>query len=112
MIYVKVYGGAIASVPPDATAFAHRNAFLVYQFYANSVNQLPPFPSDGFELVNNMVAALDPAPKAAYPNYIDPTLTSDEWQSLYFADHITRLEQIKQEFDPTNVFNFQQAIPP
>lgn len=107
-----VYGGAIASVPANATAFAHRDAFLVYQFYANSANKLPPFPNDGISLMANMLAALDPAPTAGYPNYIDPTLTTQQWQSLYFADHLSQLEQVKREVDPINVFNFQQAITP
>jgi len=109
---VDLYGGEIASVPADATAFAHRDAFLVYQLYASSLSTLPPYPVDGVSFVNDMLTALDANPKAAYPNYIDPTLTSEQWQLFYFADHMARLEQIKRDYDPNNVFNFQQAIPP
>lgn len=80
--------------------------------YASSATSLPPYPSDGVLFVDNMLAALEPDPKAAYPNYIDPTLTPERWQSLYFGNHITRLEQIKRDYGPNNVFNFDQAIPP
>ena len=106
-----VYGGAISSIPADATAFAHRDAFLVYQFYANTANQLPPFPDDGVSFVNGMLTALEPQPRAAYPNYIDPILSSNDWQSLYFGSNIDRLKKIKEDIDPGNVFNFQQVIP-
>jgi len=111
-VEADVYGGAIAAVQANATSFAHRDAFLVYQLYANTASKLPPYPSDGVPFVDNMLSALEPNATAAYPNYIDPTLTQEQWQSLYFADHMTRLQQIKREVDPNNVFNFQQAIPP
>ncbi|KIJ43717.1 Glucooligosaccharide oxidase [Sphaerobolus stellatus SS14] len=70
-----LYGGAIASISSNATAFVHRNAFIVYQFYASTSNALPPFPDDGITFVNNMVSAVQPNVIAAYANYIDPTLT-------------------------------------
>ncbi|KIJ33023.1 Glucooligosaccharide oxidase [Sphaerobolus stellatus SS14] len=110
--YAKViYGGAIASISSNATAFVHRNAFIVYQFYASTSNALPPFPDDGIMFVNNMVSAMQPNVTAAYANYIDPTLTETEWQSLYFGANIEKLKKIKAAIDPGNVFSFQQSIP-
>ena len=106
-----VYGGgksAINAVPPDETAFAHRNAFLVYQLYASSESK--PYPEDGIPFVAGMATALVAYPTGAYPNYIDPSLSRSEWQLQYFGKHVERLEKIKKQVDPKNVFRFQQGF--
>ena len=108
-----VYGGgksAISAVPVDATAFVHRDAFLVYQLYASSSNFKPPYPEDGIAFVDGMATALVAEPIGAYPNYIDPTLSQSEWRRLYFGAHVGRLERIKREVDPENLFRFQQSF--
>jgi FAD/FMN-containing dehydrogenase len=106
----KVYGGVISSVPANATAFAQRDAFLVYQLYASSSNHAPPYPADGISFVDGMLAALEPNPQGAYSNYIDPTLTTDEWHRLYFGDHVQRLMAIKAALDPKDVFKFSEGF--
>jgi len=110
---VDLYGGgqsAISAVPANATAFAHRDAFLVYQLYASAPGLVPPYPEDGIAFVDGMVSTLVPDPTGAYPNYIDPTLTQSEWRQLYFGAHVKRLEQIKREVDPGNVFRFEEGF--
>lgn len=100
-----MYGGAISAVPENATAFVHRDAFLVYQLYASSSStHLPPYPSDGISFVDGMVAALVARPEGAYANYIDPTLSESESRRLYFGRHVGRLEIIKDKLDPRGVF--------
>jgi Berberine and berberine like len=107
-----VYGGgksAISAVPPDATAFGHRDAFLVYQLYDSSGSQ--PYPKTGIPFVEGMVSSLVPNPLRAYPNYIDPTLTlNDQWKQLYFGRHVERLQQVKRAVDPANVFEFAEGF--
>ena len=44
------------------------------------------------------------------PNYVDPTLTADQWQPLYYGSHYERLSVIKRDVDPNNVFSFPQSI--
>ncbi|KAF8499312.1 hypothetical protein JB92DRAFT_2743971 [Gautieria morchelliformis] len=110
---VDLYGGgksAISAVPPDATAFAHRDAFLVYQLYASAVGLVPPYPKDGIPFVDGMVSSLVPKPSGAYPNYMDPTLTHHQWQQLYFGNHVNRLQQIKKAVDPKHVFEFAEGF--
>ncbi|KAF8514055.1 hypothetical protein JB92DRAFT_172397 [Gautieria morchelliformis] len=105
---VDLYGGAISSIPADATAFAQRDAFLVYQLYASSGSS--QFPSDGISFVNGMLAALEPNPQGAYSNYMDPTLTTAQWQTLYFGNNVQRLQQIKAAVDPKDVFKLSEGF--
>jgi len=107
---VDLYGGKISRVASNATAFANRNAFLVYQLYASSSTGTPPYPSDGITFVNNMLNALEPNPREAYPNYIDPSLTTAQWQKLYFGSNVARLESIKASVDPGDVFGFVEGF--
>ncbi|RGP80673.1 FAD-binding domain-containing [Fusarium longipes] len=46
--------------------------------------------------------------KAAYVNYIDGTVQN--WQGAYYGSNHSRLQQIKEEWDPTNFFSHRQSI--
>jgi len=46
---------------------------------------------------------------AAYQNYIDPHL--DNWQQAYYGANLPRLQQIKANYDPGDLFHFTQSIP-
>ncbi|KAG0084135.1 hypothetical protein BGZ93_001372 [Podila epicladia] len=45
----------------------------------------------------------------AYQNYIERDLPN--WLHAYYGDNVLRLQQIKNRYDPHNVFTFPQAIP-
>ncbi|KAG8747633.1 hypothetical protein FRC10_000176 [Ceratobasidium sp. 414] len=109
-VEIDLYGGVIKTLGADATSFAHRDAILSFQLYANSKNLKPPYPSDGISFVNGMLNALDPNPQAAYVNYVDPTLTASQWKMQYYSSHYSRLSSIKRAVDPNNVFRFPQSI--
>ncbi|KEP49468.1 reticuline oxidase [Rhizoctonia solani 123E] len=109
-VEIDLYGGQISTQGADSTSFAHRDAILSFQLYANSKNLQPPFPSDGISFVNGMLSALDPNPQAAYVNYVDPTLTASQWKTQYYGSHYSRLSSVKRAIDPQNVFRFPQSI--
>jgi hypothetical protein len=46
----------------------------------------------------------------AYVNFPDPSLTT--WQTDYYGANLSRLESIKAQVDPMQVFHFPQSIPP
>jgi hypothetical protein len=46
----------------------------------------------------------------AYVNFPDPSLIT--WQTDYYGANLPRLESIKAEVDPIQVFKFPQSIPP
>ncbi|EUC54236.1 FAD-linked oxidoreductase [Rhizoctonia solani AG-3 Rhs1AP] len=103
------YGGETSRKGADATAFAHRDALFSYQLWGFAPLNTP-YPSDGIPFVDGMLDALEPNPQAAYPNYVDPTLTKAQWQQQYYGAHYPRLTKIKSAVDPNNVFRFAQAV--
>lgn len=109
-VEVDVYGGEITRASSNVTSFFNRNAFLTFQFYASAKKITEPYPSSGLTFVSGMHDALKVDPEAAYPNYIDPALSSNQWQSQYYGSNYPRLVEIKKAVDPQNVFRFPQSI--
>ncbi|KAF8713229.1 Berberine and berberine like, partial [Rhizoctonia solani] len=107
---VDVYGGEIARASSNVTSFFNRDAFLTFQFYASAKNLTSPYPASGLNFVSGMHDTLQVSPEAAYPNYIDPLLSADQWQNQYYGANYARLLDIKKAVDPQNVFRFPQSI--
>ena len=112
LIGLDACGGAINRVDPAATAFVHRDALFSAQYFANW-NASDP---DAVVATNRAWLAdtwqmLRPyASGATYQNYLDPDLT--DWQHAYYGSNLSRLQQVKAIYDPSNFFHFDQSIPP
>lgn len=100
-------GGAIADVPLNATAFAHRDKVLYYQSYAVG---LPLNDQTRNFVVNFHNKILEAAPKAfgTYPGYVDPALS--DGQEQYWGANLPRLREVKQRWDPNDVFHNPQSV--
>ncbi|KAK1225379.1 hypothetical protein PQX77_011689, partial [Marasmius sp. AFHP31] len=110
---VELYGGPnskVNAVPVDETAFVRRDTLFTWQLYASSSNNEPPYPEEGFTFVDGAVNSIvgDRNDYSAYINYIDDRL--DNWQKRYYGDHYDRLQGIKAQFDPGNVFASTMSI--
>ena len=108
VIMIEVYGGAVARIANDATAFGHRDALFNLGILAISND-----------------AALDVAQRAwarehwqkaspystggAYVNYLSE---DEDVHSAYSDARFQRLATIKAQYDPANIFRFNQNIPP
>merc|ERR1711939_445660 len=95
----------------------NRDALLTFQLYASSPTYGPPYPDTGFAFVDGMTAAIvdnmgSGYTEQAYPNYVDPTLSEEEWIEYYWAPNYERLQSIKSAYDPQNVFRDPQSIRP
>jgi hypothetical protein len=105
---LRVLGGAMARVPSDATAFAHRDRMMMAGLAAifEDVNEEPVHQAwvDGF------AAALDPAP-GAYVNFL-ANESESRVREAYPGPTWDRLREIKRRYDPTNLFHLNQNIPP
>ncbi|KAJ1303325.1 hypothetical protein OPQ81_011521 [Rhizoctonia solani] len=109
-VEIDVYGGEITRASSNVTSFFNRDAFLTFQFYASAKSLSGPYPSSGLNFVDGMYDSLKISPEAAYPNYIDPALSADQWQRQYYGSNYARLLEIKKQIDPQNVFRFPQSI--
>ncbi len=101
------YGGAINRVPPEATAFVHRDALCGIQMSASWGSG--PEPPGASAWLASAAAALAPFTTGAYQNYIDPTLT--DWARAYYGANLERLVAVKRAVDPDDLFHFAQSIP-
>lgn len=107
-IHLHHLGGAMGRVPSDATSFAVRDQ----QFIVNVVARTPD--ADGFadavEWARGVTSALDPDART-YVNFTgetNPALV----QASYPADTYRRLVDLKDRYDPANLFRLNQNIAP
>jgi len=107
---IRVLGGAMARVPADATAFAHRQSRLminVAAIYDPSTSER----SEHAAWVGGLAAELDDGDRGAYAG-----LLADEGQervrAAYPGATWQRLAAVKATYDPDNVFRLNQNVPP
>lgn len=109
---IEPISGAVHRTPATATAFPHRDGWLVYQFQARV---RPGAPADvvdaGKQWVNGLYARLTPwRTGAEYSNYGNRALTG--WAQAYYGENLARLRSVKAQVDPGSLFRFEQGIRP
>jgi FAD/FMN-containing dehydrogenase len=107
---LRVLGGAMARVPADATAFAHRQSRIminVAAIYDPSTSER----SEHAAWARRLSAELDDGDPGAYAG-----LLADEGEqrvrAAYPGATWERLAAVKATYDPDNVFRLNQNIPP
>ncbi|WP_239335163.1 FAD-binding oxidoreductase [Frankia sp. CiP3] len=101
-------GAVLGDVPPEHSAFAHRNASICVEYLGHwddaesdrehldwlcgIRDEMLPFMTGG-----------------AYVNSPDRDLAN--WLHAYYGDRLPRLMDVKRRYDPHNVFSFEQSIP-
>ncbi|MCL4267528.1 MAG: FAD-binding oxidoreductase [Anaerolineae bacterium] len=106
---LRVLGGAMARVPVDATAFAHRHSRIMTNVAALYAH---PEEKDVHEAwVSRFAAAIQQKDTGAYASFL-----GDEGETRVRAAYPgatwDRLAKIKAKYDPTNLFHLNQNIPP
>lgn len=103
------YGGAVADIAPDATAFARRAGRLYCIQYYSSWAAAADTPTH-LARMKDLYASMRPyVSGGAYVNYCDLELA--DWPDAYWGANLARLKQVKVAFDPGNVFRHAQSIP-
>ena len=109
VVQIRVLGGAMARVPADATAFAHRSSRVMVNVAA--VYERPDEAAVHEPWVAGFAAALRQGDGGAYVNFL-----GDEGEArvraAYPGKTWERLAVIKARYDPTNLFRLNQNIPP
>lgn len=104
---LQALGGAASEVPPSATAYVHRCALFALLF-----DSFPPCKEAtdaNIRWVENFRTNLLPYTNGAYVNF--PDLCIENWPESYYGANFPRLVEVKQKYDPCDVFHFPQSIP-
>jgi FAD/FMN-containing dehydrogenase len=106
---LRVLGGAMARVPSDATAFAHRRRRIMVALGAlYATAEEAPIHKEWAE---DGVAALRQSDSGAYVNFLGDE-GDERVRDAYPGSTWDRLAAIKRRYDPTNVFRMNQNVPP
>lgn len=106
---IRVLGGAMARVPAEATAFAHRQRRIMVNVAALYGN--PAEAAEHEAWVTDFAAALRQGDSGAYVNFLGADGTA-RIREAYPGATWDRLVAIKTQYDPTNVFRLNQNITP
>jgi FAD/FMN-containing dehydrogenase len=106
---LQAYGGAIADVPDEDSAFSHRDA--LFEFGTGTRWTDPAEDAARVAMARRSAAALDPYASGAYVNAL-----SDEGAAgvsrAYRPEKLERLTKLKDRYDPGNVFHLNANIRP
>ena len=106
---LRVLGGAMARVPADATAFAHRASRIMVN--VASVYENPEDEPTYRAWVTDLAAELTQSDSGAYAAFLADE-GEERVRAAYPEPTWDRLAEIKARYDPTNLFRRNQNIPP
>ncbi|UYM03992.1 FAD-binding oxidoreductase [Solicola gregarius] len=106
---LQAYGGAIADVPSDATAFSYRDTAYELVTAARWMDAA----DDATEIAGarTFAAALEPYASGAYVNALSED-TADSVHRAYSDGQWAQLVAVKDAYDPDNVFHLNHNIRP
>jgi hypothetical protein len=101
-------GGVMNQISPRDTAFFWRNTRYYMEWDASWTDECET--KKNIALVERTRLQLKPYITGSYVNV--PDLSIKNYGEEYYGDNFERLKQIKKRYDPENIFNFVQSIPP
>ena len=105
----QAYGGAIAEVGDDESAFSHRRTLV--EFFAGATWDDPTEDADRMAAARAWGATMAPFASGAYLNALSDQ-GDDVIRRIYHDSQLTRLGELKRAWDPDNVFHLNQNIRP
>jgi FAD/FMN-containing dehydrogenase len=110
IVHLRGLGGAMARVSRDATAFAHRDARYMFAIIGL---WLDPTEDDSAHRawVNTLWQEVRHEGDGVYVNFVADE-GPERVHDAYPPDTYARLAQIKRQYDPDNLFHFNQNISP
>jgi FAD/FMN-containing dehydrogenase len=107
-LHVHHLGGAMGRVPFDATAFATRDK----DFIVNAIARTPA--ADGFDQARDWARSATDSLGSTAATYVNFTgeAAADRVHASYPPATYQRLVQVKDRYDPDNLFRLNQNIPP
>jgi FAD/FMN-containing dehydrogenase len=106
---LRVLGGAMARVAPEATAFHHRQSRIMANLAAFYEGEEDRPVKEAW--VDDFVRALRQGDRAVYVNFVGDE-GPEQVRAAYPGGTFERLAEVKRRYDPDNVFRLNQNIPP
>ena len=106
---LRVLGGAMARVPVDATAYAHRNSKIMVNLAA--LYEKPEEKAKHEAWVAEFAEAIKQSDEGAYVNFLGNE-GETRIRAAYPGSTWDRLAEVKARYDPTNLFRLNQNIAP
>ena len=110
-LLIEQFGGAVGRVPRDATAFDQRDSdynLVIVSRWADPAKADP-----NVAWARSTSEAVKPFTTGrVYVNYIGVGESPDRVRAAFGKEKFARLAAIKKKYDPTNVFQMNQNIPP
>ena len=125
--WLVAYGGQVNAIDPEATAVAQRGSILKAIYITGWGDPAQDETELAWvrDLYRDIYAATDGVPaldernEGCFVNYADVDLADPElntsgtpWHELYYGGNYPRLQRIKAEWDPLNVFHHDLSIRP
>jgi hypothetical protein len=109
-VLLEHLAGAVARVPQDATAFDHRDA----EYNLAIIGRWPdPAQAEAnITWTRQLWSAMEPHSRGVYVNYLGIDEDVDRVRAAYGESKFTRLAALKRQYDPGNLFRFNQNIKP
>ena len=111
VVQLRALGGAIARVPADATAYAHRSSRLMGNVAAFVTGDDPAHRAQRAAWVDGTVALLDQGDAGVYVNFLGDE-GPERVRAAYPGSTWDRLAAVKATYDPGNLFRRNQNVPP
>ncbi|GAA2758951.1 FAD-binding protein [Actinopolymorpha rutila] len=115
--FTQAFGGRVKRVtrPEGGTSFPHRDALFYSEPGAGWGSRANPNHNDPLTpiaqaWIAEFSQALRPYVDGAYVNV--PNIGMAEWETAYWRSNFCRLRKIKSKYDPTNLFQYEQSVPP
>ncbi|KAK4191294.1 putative reticuline oxidase precursor, partial [Podospora australis] len=116
-VHIDLHGGknsAVSAVGEDEASYAHRDFLFMYLFYDRVDKGV--YPVDGHTYMSNfarnITEGLAQEEWGRYVNYPDSRLDQASAQTNYWGKNLARLQAIKKEVDPDDVFHYPQGVVP
>ncbi len=108
IIGLRSVGGAVARVPADATAYAHRSAELM--FVTTAIGPRPAIDA-ARPRMDDLWESLAPHVSGAYANFLSGA-TDEDVAAVYPTETYQRLAAVKDRYDPHNLFAGNHNVRP
>jgi FAD/FMN-containing dehydrogenase len=105
----QAYGGAIAEVGNDDSAFSHRETLV--EFFGGHTWADPAEDAERMASARAYGAAMAPFATGVYVNVLSER-GEEGVRRAYGEDKLRRLAELKRRYDPDNVFHLNQNIAP